>query len=152
MKDVCVTYEVRPPRRLTTATKRCTCDYSLFVYVVLAILAQFPQHAPAAALRQQTHDVSQSFESAEDTLEFLHELARFIYREHKAGDVDDEHAKGRVYKRHDAHRALDMRNDEPAWYNVCGRDSGWSGDELAEDLSQDYIKLVRAPLKFGESW
>lgn len=144
MKDVCVTYEARPLRRLNTTTKRCIYDRSLFVVLLLTILAQFTQHTSAAALPQQVRDDSDSLESAEDTLNLLHEFAPFVHREYNAGEDDDEHV---LYKRHHADWTLDKHNDDLAWQHVCGHDSAWSGDELAEDLSQDYIKLVSGHLK-----
>ncbi|XP_050328605.1 uncharacterized protein LOC126758393 [Bactrocera neohumeralis] len=147
VKDVCVTAEAHPQRRLTTSTKPSTYGCALFVVVVLTILAQFPQHTSAAALPQQVRAVSESFESAEDTWELLHQLARFIHREHKTDDIGDENVVRRIYKRHNTDSTLDKHNDEPAWHNVCGRDNGWSGDELAENLSQDYIKLYMKNLR-----
>ncbi|XP_028901031.2 uncharacterized protein LOC114804963 [Zeugodacus cucurbitae] len=112
----------------------------------MMILAQIPQRSAAAALPQQINDDSESLESAEDTFNLLHELARFIHGEHKAGEFGDVHER-RVYKRHNAERAMDTHNNEAAWQNVCGHDSAWSGDELAEDLSQDYIKLYMKNLR-----
>ncbi|XP_054727479.1 uncharacterized protein LOC129237088 [Anastrepha obliqua] len=153
---VCSPHATCPPARQATTKKP---SYSLFVFVIVTftVFAQMPERSSAASLAHRTHTKSESLESVEDTLNLLHELTRFMHDKHKVGaenETGDDHGYlgqvRRLYKRHNGvNKALTRSDDEPEWQNVCGMDSAWSGDEIAEDLSHDYIQLYMKGLRIA---
>ncbi|XP_020718200.1 uncharacterized protein LOC110119138 isoform X2 [Ceratitis capitata] len=119
--------------------------YSLFVIIIFITVIHMPQQSTAAALTKNAATEFDSPESVEDALNMLHELSRFIHGEHQ---VDGDGAKVRhVFKRQNIMHTSVKSADIPAWQNVCSQDNVWSGDELPEDLSDDYIKLYMRHLR-----
>ncbi|XP_036320119.1 uncharacterized protein LOC118734507 [Rhagoletis pomonella] len=149
VENACNAHVIRPPLYLTTTTtatkKHSRVGYSAFACVVVALLvfAQISARSTATPLTQQADTESESLESAEDILDLLHELVRFSHGEHKIDGTEEfgeKHAlMRRLFKRHNA--------DEPEWQNVCGQDSGWSGDEVPEDIISDYTQLYFKTLR-----